>query len=206
MMPPGPDVGEIVDGTLPGADGATARVPPVPAGDRRPAPDHRVLPRRWLGARQRHVRRSAVPLPVRQLELDHRVGRLPPRSRGTLPRGGRRRPGSGDLDRRARRPSWAAHAGAIAVAGWSAGANVAAVTAQQAKLAGAPTISGQVLLCPVTDGTTTAPVLRGQRRRLRPDGVADELVLGPLLRPGRPIRSEGVAVAAEISPASPRRS
>lgn len=44
--------------------------------------------------------------------------------------------------------------GQIAVAGWSAGANIAAVTAQQAQLAGAPTISGQVLLNPVTDGTT----------------------------------------------------
>ena len=48
-------------------------------------------------------------------------------------------------------------AGPLAVAGWSAGANVAAVTAQQAQLAGAPTISGQVLLCPVTDGTTERP-------------------------------------------------
>ena len=47
--------------------------------------------------------------------------------------------------------------GPLAVAGWSAGANVAAVTAQQAKLAGAPAISGQVLLCPVTDGTTDRP-------------------------------------------------
>ncbi len=45
--------------------------------------------------------------------------------------------------------------GQLAVAGWSAGANIAAVTAQQAKLAGGPTIAGQVLLCPVTDGTTT---------------------------------------------------
>ena len=44
--------------------------------------------------------------------------------------------------------------GQIAVAGWSAGANVAAVTAQQANLAGGPSIAGQVLLCPVTDGTT----------------------------------------------------
>ena len=45
----------------------------------------------------------------------------------------------------------------LAVAGWSAGANVAAVTAQQAKLAGGPAIAGQVLLCPVTDGTTKRP-------------------------------------------------
>jgi acetyl esterase/lipase len=44
--------------------------------------------------------------------------------------------------------------GQLAVAGWSAGANIAAVTAQQAMLTGGPTIVGQVLLCPVTDGTT----------------------------------------------------
>ena len=47
--------------------------------------------------------------------------------------------------------------GRLAVAGWSAGANVAAVTAQQAQLAGGPAISGQVLLNPVTDGTTERP-------------------------------------------------
>ena len=42
--------------------------------------------------------------------------------------------------------------GQLAVAGWSAGANVATVTTQQAKLAGGPTIVGQVLLNPATDG------------------------------------------------------
>ncbi len=47
--------------------------------------------------------------------------------------------------------------GRIVVAGWSAGGNVAAVTAQQAKRAGGPSIAGQVLLCPVTDGTTKRP-------------------------------------------------
>jgi acetyl esterase/lipase len=43
--------------------------------------------------------------------------------------------------------------GRLAVAGWSAGANVAAVAAQLARDAGAPAISGQVLLTPVTDCT-----------------------------------------------------
>ena len=41
--------------------------------------------------------------------------------------------------------------GALAVAGWSAGANIAAVTCQQARDAGGPAIAGQLLLTPVTD-------------------------------------------------------
>jgi acetyl esterase/lipase len=42
-------------------------------------------------------------------------------------------------------------AGQLAVTGWSAGANIAAVTCQQAKLAGGPPIAGQILVNPVTD-------------------------------------------------------
>ena len=52
MRPPGPDVGEIVDGVLPGAGGRPRR---TASTDRRrdgPAPDRRLLPRRRLGARQ----------------------------------------------------------------------------------------------------------------------------------------------------------
>ncbi len=41
----------------------------------------------------------------------------------------------------------------IAVAGWSAGGNVAAVTAQMTRDTGGPQLSGQLLLCPVTDGS-----------------------------------------------------
>ena len=41
----------------------------------------------------------------------------------------------------------------IAVAGWSAGGNVAAVTAQMTRDKGGPQLSGQLLLCPVTDGS-----------------------------------------------------
>ena len=58
--PPGPDVGEVVDGALPGAAGDVG-LPPVPAAERRPAPDRRVLPWRRLGARRCHIRRSALP-------------------------------------------------------------------------------------------------------------------------------------------------
>ncbi len=48
-------------------------------------------------------------------------------------------------------------AGQLAVAGWSAGANVAAVACQQARDAGGPEIAGQLLLTPVTDCDMTRP-------------------------------------------------
>jgi acetyl esterase/lipase len=41
--------------------------------------------------------------------------------------------------------------GQLAVAGWSAGANIAAVVCQTARDMGGPEIVGQMLLCPVTD-------------------------------------------------------
>ena len=41
--------------------------------------------------------------------------------------------------------------GPVAVAGWSAGANIAAVTCQLARDRGGPEIAGQLLVCPVTD-------------------------------------------------------
>ena len=47
--------------------------------------------------------------------------------------------------------------GALAVAGWSAGANVAAVACQSARDAGGPAICGQLLLTPVTDCSMDTP-------------------------------------------------
>jgi acetyl esterase/lipase len=41
--------------------------------------------------------------------------------------------------------------GPVMVAGWSAGGNIAAVTCQLARDRGGPEISGQLLICPVTD-------------------------------------------------------
>jgi len=41
--------------------------------------------------------------------------------------------------------------GPVLVAGWSAGANIAAVTCQLARDRGGPEIGGQLLVCPVTD-------------------------------------------------------
>jgi acetyl esterase/lipase len=45
--------------------------------------------------------------------------------------------------------------GRLAVAGWSAGANIAAVVGRLARDAGGPDIAGQVLLTPVTDADMT---------------------------------------------------
>jgi acetyl esterase/lipase len=47
--------------------------------------------------------------------------------------------------------------GQLAVAGWSAGANVAAVACQLVRDAGAPHISGQLLICPAVDSDLTPP-------------------------------------------------
>jgi len=47
--------------------------------------------------------------------------------------------------------------GQLAVAGWSAGANIAAVACQLARDAGGPRLSGQLLLTPVVDSFMTRP-------------------------------------------------
>ncbi len=47
--------------------------------------------------------------------------------------------------------------GPLLVAGWSAGGNVAAVTCQLARDRGGPAIAGQLLACPVTDGDFSRP-------------------------------------------------
>ncbi len=47
--------------------------------------------------------------------------------------------------------------GPLLVAGWSAGANIAAVTCQLARDRGGPPIAGQLLVCPVTDCTFDRP-------------------------------------------------
>jgi len=149
LRPPGPDVGEIVDGVLPG-----------PAGDLeyrlyRPATDgpHPIVAYfhggGWvLGGhdsddplcRDLCVRSDAVVISV-----DYRHA---PEDRFPAP-----------ADDGFAAVQWiAAHAqelggvpGQLAVAGWSAGANVAAVVCQTARDAGGPAITGQLLLTPVTD-------------------------------------------------------
>ncbi len=153
MMPPGPEVGEIVDATLPGADGTALDYRLY-----RPATDgpHPIAVYFHGGGWVLGSATSDDPL-CRYLcvNSDSIVVSVNYRHAPEA-----RFPAAADDGLAA--ATWIAdHAeelggipGPIAVAGWSAGANVAAVTAQQAKLTGGPSIAGQVLLCPVTDGTT----------------------------------------------------
>jgi acetyl esterase/lipase len=81
--------------------------------------------------------------------------------------------------------------GQLAVAGWSAGANVAAVACQQARDAGGPDIAAQLLLMPVTDADIDPALLLGERGGVRPHRLPDGVVLGPLRRPSRPVPTRG---------------
>jgi acetyl esterase/lipase len=149
--PPGPEVGEVVDGTLPGADGT-----PLEYRLYRPASPgpHPIVAYfhggGWvLGS---HTSDDALcrDLCVQSDAIFVSVNyRHAPEARFPAA-----------VDDGLAAVQWISeHAeelggvpGQLAVAGWSAGANVATVTTQQAKLAGGPTIVGQVLLNPATDG------------------------------------------------------
>ncbi len=117
--------------------------------------------------------------------------------------------------------------GQLAVAGWSAGGNLAAAVCQLARDAGGPAIAGQLLLTPVTDGSMSSRshvdngrgyVLTGSLMRWFWDHYADKAVrndprASPLqaaslagLPPAMvvvsefdPLRDEGVAYARALS-------
>ncbi|WP_116995687.1 flavin-containing monooxygenase [Desertimonas flava] len=150
MSPPGPEVGEIVDGTFPGADGGEL--------------DYRLY-------------RPATPGPHPLVVYFHGGGWVlgahdsdDPMCRDLCARSGvaivsvnyRHAPEArfpAAVDDGFAAVQWVAeHAeelggipGRLAVAGWSAGANIAAVACQLARDAGGPQIAGQLLLTPVTD-------------------------------------------------------
>ena len=154
MRPPGPEVGEIVDGTMPAADGSDIAYrlyrPATPGPHPMVAYFHGGG---WvIGShtsddplcRDLCVRANAIIVSVNYRHApEHRF------------------PAAADDGTTA--VQWIAeHASAlggdpnrIAVAGWSAGANVAAVAAQQVRDMGGPVLCGQLLLTPVTDCVST---------------------------------------------------
>jgi cation diffusion facilitator CzcD-associated flavoprotein CzcO/acetyl esterase/lipase len=154
-LPPSPEVGEVTDGVLPGAAGDLPYRLYRPAS---PGPHPVVVYYHGGGwvlgnldsddplCRDLCVRSDAIIVSVNY--------RHAPETRF---------PAAADDAYAALR--WAAgHAGElggvpgeVAVAGWSAGGNVAAVACQMARDAGGPDVSGQLLICPVTDSDLTRP-------------------------------------------------
>ena len=94
-------------------------------------------------------------------------------------------------------------AGELAVCGWSAGGNIAAVVCQLARDAGGPAIKGQVLITPVVDAGDEQPIDDRQCRRLCADQGPDGLVLGSLCRSIRARRPESLSFARTGSFRSP---
>ncbi|HYN33867.1 MAG TPA: alpha/beta hydrolase fold domain-containing protein [Ilumatobacteraceae bacterium] len=150
MSPPGPDVGEVVDGTLPGADGSELEYRLYRPASPGPHPIVAYFHGGgWvLGS---HTSDDAL---CRDLCSQSDAVFVSVNYRHAPEA---RFPAAADDGLAA--VTWIAeHAeelggvpGQLAVAGWSAGANVATVACQQAQLAGGPTIVGQVLLNPATD-------------------------------------------------------
>jgi acetyl esterase/lipase len=155
QRPRGPEVGEIVDGTLPGAAGELAYRLYRPAT---PGP-HPVVVYFHGGGWVLGGHDSDDPL-CRDLcarsgamivSVDYRHA---PESRFPAA-----------VDDAFAALQWVAghgeslggRAGPVAVAGWSAGGNLAAVVCRLARDAGGPPIAGQLLITPVTDGTTDRP-------------------------------------------------
>jgi acetyl esterase/lipase len=155
QRPPGPEVGEIIDGTLPGA-----------AGDL----DYRLYKPKEAGSRalvcyfhgggwvlgsqvsdDPFCRDLCDRAGVNILSVNYRHG---PEDRF---------PAAADDAFAAL--CWAADnaealgaaPGQLVVAGWSAGGNIAAVAAQRARDAGGPGLAGMLLVTPVTDGSKAWP-------------------------------------------------
>ena len=155
LQPPGPDVGEIVDGVLQGADGDLEYRLYRPNSDG----PHPVVVYFHGGGWVLGSHTSDDPL-CRDLCVRSGAAILSVNYRHAP---GARFPAAADDGFAA--VQWvAAHAdelGLLAdqlvVAGWSAGGNVAAVACQQARDAGGPAIVGQLLLNPAADCDLTRP-------------------------------------------------
>jgi cation diffusion facilitator CzcD-associated flavoprotein CzcO/acetyl esterase/lipase len=156
IAPPGPDVGEVVDGTFPGADGNDL-------GYRlyRPTSDgpHPVVVYYHGGGWVWGSHMADAPFcrdmcdrtGALVISLDYRHG---PES-----------PFPAAVEDAWAGLTWVADhvedlggaPGKLAVAGWSAGGNLAAVVARRARDEGGPALCGQLLVCPVTDVSTQHP-------------------------------------------------
>ncbi len=155
QRPPGPDVGEILDGALPGPAGDLAYRLYRPAS---PGP-HPVVAYfhggGWvLGDAQSDdpfcrdlcVQSDSLIVSVDYRHApEHRFPAAPEDGFAAVKWLAENAAALGGIE------------GQLSVAGWSAGGNVAAVVCQMARQAGGPTISGQLLVTPVTDADFSRP-------------------------------------------------
>jgi len=149
QRPPGPDVGEIVDGVFPGAAGDLAYRLYRPAS---PGP-HPVVAYfhggGWVLGDAQYDDPFCRDLCVQSGSLivsfdyrhapEHRFPAAPDDGFAAVQWLAEHAESLGGIP------------GRLSVAGWSAGANIAAVVCQMARNAGGPAISGQLLVSPVTD-------------------------------------------------------
>jgi acetyl esterase/lipase len=153
--PPGPDVGDVVDGTLPGGDGELAyRLYRPPTDGPHPIIVYFHGGGWVLGSESSDdpfCRDLCVGADAIVVSVNYRHA---PEARFPAP-----------VDDAVAAVTWVAEHAAdlggdgtpVAVAGWSAGANLAAVVCQHACQAGGPRLAGQLLVTPVTDGDMAQP-------------------------------------------------
>ena len=149
QRPPGPEVGEIIDGTYPGAAGELAyRLYRPPTAGPHPLVVY-FHGGGWVLGSEQSDDPFCRDLCVRSGSIIVSANyRHAPEARFPAA------PDDGFAAVQwvaANAASLGGQPGQLAVAGWSAGANVAAVVCQTARDAGGPTIVGQLLLNPVTD-------------------------------------------------------
>jgi cation diffusion facilitator CzcD-associated flavoprotein CzcO/acetyl esterase/lipase len=157
--PPGPEVGEMVDGTLPAADGSDLQWRLYRPASKGP---HPVVVYFHGGGWVIGDHVSDEPM-IRDL-VDKSGAMFVSVNYRHAPEA----PFPAAADDACAALQWVAHNAAslggdpsrIAVAGWSAGGNVAAVAAQWARDNGGPELCGQLLLTPVTDGSREYPSMR----------------------------------------------
>jgi acetyl esterase/lipase len=157
--PPGPEVGEMVDGTLPAADGSDLQWRLYRPASKGP---HPVVVYFHGGGWVIGDHVSDEPM-IRDL-VDKSGAMFVSVNYRHAPEA----PFPAAADDACAALKWVADNAAslggdpsrIAVAGWSAGGNVAAVAAQWARDNGGPALRGQLLLTPVTDGSREYPSMR----------------------------------------------
>ena len=162
MSGPGQEVAEVRELEVPGPGGADPRPALPPAGGaRRGRAAARGLPaRRRLGDRHARRVRPALPRARQRVRRARREHRLPAGARAPVPRGARGRARRGALPGRTGAASSAPTRRGSAIAGDSAGGNLAAVTARRLRDEGDSPLRFQALIYPVCDSALNTPSYR----------------------------------------------